>query len=360
MKINGVTLDDEIKRAYAKIDIEKEGVNLGYATITKMGESHYRTRCFDHKPGKSPWKTVSEGTAINGWIFEPDIEIKEAPCLGMYNNKTGEFKPREEKDSKAEVCRASLYATFQRIRDIINSNITWENSICITLTYARENVILDENGKHSVKSVRKAFDKFWNGHEGKIGLKKYIEIEYNFTPYYIAVMEPQRGGYWHFHTIVFNSKGKMPFIENEIIWKRFWKKGFTKTKSFKEDITNCGAYFAAYLTDIDCEELQEEDIERYISEGYDIEKKLVSDGNKLFEKRIIKGARMCYYPPGVNILSHSKGIKMPQTAATVQGIAEVLTDNLLKTKEYESTIKVAATDEIVNRIKTAYWYKKRV
>ena len=68
-----------------------------------------------------------------------------------------------------------------------------------------------------------------------------------------------------------------------------WGQGFTKMKRLKSS-DNVAAYLTAYLSNV----------------AVDVEG---ADGKK--EKRIVKGARLHYYPSGTNIYRRSRGIKNP-------------------------------------------------
>ena len=79
---------------------------------------------------------------------------------------------------------------------------------------------------------------------------------------------------------------------------------------------NLGAYFSAYLTNMPKSEIEKlpesEKVKTYVA--------AVQKDQKAFEfeeqqsaKKFLKGARLALYPPGMNIVRHSKGIKLPET-----------------------------------------------
>ena len=66
-------------------------------------------------------------------------------------------------------------------------------------------------------------------------------------------------------------------------------------------VDNIGAYLSAYLADI---EVPEDKAQKYEGDSDLIEKEV--NGQK---KKFLKGARLIFYPTGVNIYRKSKGIK---------------------------------------------------
>lgn len=200
---------------------------------------------------------------------------------------TGEVKKYVKSENRGQNI-AGLKKTFKKIRDLINNNFSGAgNELHITLTYA-ENM-------QDQKRLYKDFDKF---------IKRF-KYRYKHDFDYISVVEPQGRGAWHCHLLLrFNGLSKI-YISNDDI-SDLWGNGFTKTKGL-EDIDNIGAYLSAYLGDV---ELTEESINDMAINGHGrIEVKEVEiDGLK---KKFIKGGRLHYYPPGMNIYRKSKGIKFP-------------------------------------------------
>ena len=70
---------------------------------------------------------------------------------------------------------------------------------------------------------------------------------------YIAVAEPQRSGAWHMHVILIFSK-TAPFIPNTKLREKYWRKGFVDIQKIDENCDNLGAYFSAYLANIEYKE----------------------------------------------------------------------------------------------------------
>lgn len=204
---------------------------------------------------------------------------------------TGEVKEYNKIDNRAQD-KESLRKTFKHIRELINTNFTGErNELCFTITY-RENIT-------DPKLLYKDFEKFM----------KKLKYKYGSVDY-INVVEPQGRGAWHCHILLKFNGLKKAYIPNKDI-ADMWGHGFVKVKAIKKNIDNLGAYLSAYLGDI---ELNDDNLHQLfcdgvIKQGQGINIKEVEiDGVK---KKIIKGGRLHYYPPGMNIYRCSRGIKQP-------------------------------------------------
>jgi len=134
---------------------------------------------------------------------------------------------------------------------------------------------------------------------------KRFRYRYKHDVDYMSVVEPQGRGAWHCHLLLrFNGIDKI-YIPNDEICS-LWGNGFTHTDSL-EGIDNIGAYLSAYLGDI---EMTGETIKDMYRNGHrNIEIKEVEKEG--LTKKYIKGGRLHYYPPGMNIYRKSKGIKFP-------------------------------------------------
>jgi len=204
---------------------------------------------------------------------------------------TGEIKEFNKIKNRSQD-KESLRKTFKHIRELINTNFTGcPNELCFTITY-KEN--MTDN-----KVLYKDFDLFIKK------LKyKYKDIDY------MNVVEPQGRGAWHCHILLrFNSVKKI-YIPNKEI-SAMWGRGFVSVKAMKKDIDNLGAYLSAYLGDV---ELQEDNLSELVDSGaiepgqaFNV-KEVDVNGIK---KKFIKGGRLCFYPPGMNIYRCSRGIKQP-------------------------------------------------
>lgn len=204
---------------------------------------------------------------------------------------TGEIKEYNKIENRAQD-KESLRKTFKHIRELINTNFTGErNELCFTITY-KENMtdpkLLYTDFKNFIKKLK----------------YKYGSVDY------INVVEPQGRGAWHCHILLKFNDFKKAYIPNKEV-AEMWGHGFVKVKAIKKDIDNLGAYLSAYLGDI---ELNDDNLSELVGDGIikpgqaiNI-KEVEVDGVK---KKIIKGGRLHYYPPGMNIYRCSRGIKQP-------------------------------------------------
>lgn len=240
---------------------------------------------------------------------------------------TGEVKEYVKNENRGQNI-AGLKKTFKKIRDLINNNfIGAENELHIVLTYA-ENM-------QDPKKLYKDFDKFM----------KRFKYRYRHDIDYISVVEPQGRGAWHFHLLLrFNNLEKIYIPNNDIA--DLWGNGFAKTKSLK-GIDNIGAYLSAYLGDV---EMTDEVVAGILTRGLHgkIEvKEIEVDGLK---KKFIKGGRLHYYPPGMNIYRKSKGIKFPTEQYMKFSEVKKIVGSAQPTFKKTIVIKDPVADKILNEI----------
>lgn len=211
--------------------------------------------------------------------------------------RTGELLEYKHIANRAE-STDGIRRTLAYIRALINTNVTVsENCRWVTLTYS-ENMT-------DTKRLYKDYERFWkrfcywcktNGHE---------------KPEYITVQEPQGRGAWHIHAF-FIWPGKAPFIpNNEVLWK-LWGQGFTKIK-FLENCDNIGAYFSAYLGDMPLDDVLQFPVVAQMCSlsGRIEEKEFFNEQGHVKKKKFVKGGRLFLYPPKMNIVRKTKGIKLP-------------------------------------------------
>lgn len=244
--------------------------------------------------------------------------------------ETGEIKEFNKIKNRSQD-KESLRKTFKHIRELINTNFMGNpNELCFTITY-KENVT-------DTKILYNDFRKFMKK------LKyKYKDVDY------ISVVEPQGRGAWHCHILLkFNSVKKIYIPNKEIA--EMWGHGFVTVKAIKKNIDNLGAYLSAYLGDIELDEnnLTELVLSGAIKPGQPLNVKEVEvDGMK---KKIIKGGRLAYYPPKMNIYRCSRGIKQPIVSHLEYDEAKKIVgaDN---TPTYSTrTVILDDNDEILNSI----------
>lgn len=202
--------------------------------------------------------------------------------------ETGEIKEFQKSNNRSENTN-SLRQTFKKLRYLINNNFTGaKNELFITLTYrgelqTRDHIKVGRDYDNFLKRLKRAF-------KGKTTIDA------------IKVLEPHESGNWHMHVLLrFNDLDKI-YIANEEL-REIWGNGWVTVKSLK-DVDNVGAYVSAYLSDIEVPE----DKQKYLEGHADLIEKEV-DGQK---KKFLKGARLKFYPTGVNLFSKTKGCIYPE------------------------------------------------
>lgn len=273
----------------------------------------------------------------------PCKKISKDQYVDTRNGEVYDYQHIENRAGSLE----SIRQTFCKIRALINTNVV-DASCCLwhTFTYA-DNMCDPER-------LYKDFEKFWKK------FCRWCEKEEYSKPEYISVVEPQGRGAWHVHAFsIWPSKA--PFIPNNEVIQRLWGQGFTKTKAV-EDCDNIGAYFSAYLGDMPFDEvcqLPADERSKALAVSSEIEKKQFFDeqGFKK-EKKFVKGGRLSLYPPGMNILRSSRGIKKPEV--------EYMTEKKAKekvsaaTETFSRTLEILDNDGmVVNVISKSYYNSKR-
>lgn len=197
---------------------------------------------------------------------------------------TGEIFEFDKTENRSQNVN-SLRKTFKKLRYLINNNFSGKpNELFITFTFAKES--FDNN------MVYKDFDKFMK--RLRYRYKGLTSIDY------INVVEPHASGEWHSHMLIrFNDLDKV-YIPNKELYE-LWGNGWVTIKSLKE-VDNIGAYVSAYLTDHEVPD----DFQSESSSVEVIVKKV--DGK---DKKFVKGGRLHFYPPGMNLYRKSKGIVYP-------------------------------------------------
>ena len=263
--------------------------------------------------------------------------IKKLSKTEYVNTETGEVHQYNLAENKSESI-ASLKKTFRRTRDLINNNFEGKpNELHITLTYRqREDMSQEPIPMTDTNRLYRDFQTFWQRFKRKYG----DDIDY------LSIVEPQESGSWHCHVLVRFNKEERVFIPNNDI-AAIWKQGNTTTRA-TDKTDNMGAYITAYLTDV---ELTPENAGQAIGK----EVKFVEvDGQ---EKKYIKGARVHFYPTGMNICRHSKGIIPPDVEEmTYKKAKKIVRD---ATPNYSSTVTITDDDAILNRITYEHYNLKR-
>lgn len=270
-----------------------------------------------------PWETSSNpaNVTVAGDIIRITTMAglpSAPPCKPIsgteyINTITGAIGTYQRNDNRAQSVQ-SLTRTMRNIRDLVNANAADVDRLrWVTLTYAEN--MTDTARLHS------DFDRT------RKRVYRWCERNGYDRPEYIAVAEPQERGAWHLHLLMIWQQ-TAPFLPNKDL-AQMWGQGYVKIVQ-PQDCDNIGAYLSAYLTDMPPDD----------------------DGKKH------KGSRLHLYPPGMNILRHSKGIKKPTTARTVAGEAWEVVAGLQPT--WETTYTITDDDgNAVQELHTTYYNRKR-
>lgn len=220
------------------------------------------------------------------WMEKENREahIRKLDAERYVDLKTGEIREFERTENRSEGLN-SLRKTFNKLRELINTNFCGDPcELFITLTYRGD---LQTN---DTKRIYKDFDKFM----------KRLKYKYKDTSTidYINVLEPHATGNFHMHVLIrFNELDDIYIPNAELA--EIWGLGFVTIQSLK-GVDNIGAYLSAYLADIEVPEDRAKNLEGHPD--------LIEKDVKGQKKKFMKGARLKFYPTGVNIYRKSKGI----------------------------------------------------
>lgn len=273
-----------------------------------------------------------------------------SPCKKLdkdhyLDTRTGEVLEYQHIDNRSESTR-SIRNTLSRIRALVNTNVTTPDNVrWCTFTYA-ENMTDTER-------LYQDFRKFWQK------FKRWCNKYNHAIPEYITVQEPQGRGAWHIHAF-FIWSSKAPYIDNNEVMAKLWGHGWTSTKALR-DCDNIGAYFSAYLGDMpleDVEKLSEAEKEKACSATSVLEKEFTDEQGRTKKKKFVKGGRLYLYPPGMNIVRTTKGIKQPEVE--VMTLAEAREKVSSAKLTYSCAYEIIGDDgDVVNRIVKSYYNSKR-
>lgn len=265
------------------------------------------------------------------------------------DTRTGEAFLYKHYESRGDGLE-SIRQTLCKIRALVNSNCYAADRVrWVTLTYRQQN----HEPMTDTKRLYTDYFKFW---------KRFLywcSSNSIGKPEYISVQEPQGSGAWHVHAF-FIWDSKAPFIPNRVL-SDLWRQGFVTIKAL-HDCDNIGAYFSAYLADMpldDVSQLSRTDRERALSVTGEVnEKEFEDESGKTQIKKFVKGARLCMYPPGMNIVRYSKGVKKPVIEYMTKKEAEKKVCSLKQT--FSSAYRVVADNgQISNIICKTYYNSKR-
>ena len=272
------------------------------------------------------------------------------PCIKLdtdhyLDTRTGEVLEYSHIDNRSESTR-SIRNTLARIRALVNTNVTSPANVrWVTLTYA-ENMT-------DTKQLYHDFEKFW---------KKFLywNNKHSYSrPEYICVIEPQGRGAWHIHAFFIWDR-PAPYIDNNSVLAPMWGHGFTSCKALY-DCDNVGAYFSAYLADMpvdDLERLTEDEKKKALSGCTILEKTFTDEQDRSKTKKFVKGGRLYLYPPGMNIVRCTRGIKQPEVELMTASQAKEKVSSAKLT--YSCSYEIVGDDgAVVNSLCKSYYNTKR-
>lgn len=259
--------------------------------------------------------------------------------------RTGELLEYEHIENRAE-STDSIRRTLAHIRALINTNVTVpENCRWVTLTYS-ENMTDSER-------LYSDYKKFWQK------FLRWCKTNGYERPEYITVQEPQGRGAWHIHAF-FIWPDKAPFIPNDDVMQKLWGQGFTKTKAL-DNCDNIGAYFSAYLGDMPLDEVHQlpaVDQIRALAGGGVEEKEFANEQGHTKKKKFVKGGRLFLYPPKMNIVRKTKGIKLPVVEKMTYSEAKEKVRSAKQT--FSRAYEIVADDgSVINTICKTYYNSRR-
>lgn len=273
----------------------------------------------------------------------PVVRLDKDHFMDFRTGEVCEYKHIENRSESTD----SVRRTLAHIRALINTNVMVpENCRWVTLTYA--------DNMTDTKQLYQDFRRFWQR------FCYWCKTNGYGKPEYITVQEPQGRGAWHIHAF-FIWLCKAPFISNDDVLSKLWGHGFTKIKALG-DCDNIGAYFSAYLADMPLEEFHQVSSSSQTSffenELVCEEKEFANEQGNLKKKKFVKGGRLFFYPPGMNIVRTTKGIKMPVVEKMTYSEAK---EKVCSAKQTFSRCYDVLGDDgaLLNTICKAYYNSKR-
>lgn len=214
-----------------------------------------------------------------------ECRIRKIDAYRYINLETGEIHEYDKIENRSE-SENSLRQTFKKLRYLINNNFTGKpNELFVTFTFAKDSF---DN-----KEIYTDFNKF-------IKRLKY-KYKDSTTIDYLNVVEPHASGQWHSHMLIRFNDLRSVYIPNKEL-ADLWGHGYVTIKSLK-NVDNIGAYVSAYLADLDVPD-------DFVPKSDKTEVMIKTVEGK--PKKFVKGGRLQYYPPGMNLYRKSKGILYPE------------------------------------------------
>lgn len=282
-------MNKEIKKSdYSDDELLRSELNNGYSVVKIVDCGNViETKQMSHKTPKG------------------HSAIKKIDANRYVDKSSGEIKYYNKGFVRIDNMQ-SLYRTFEKLRNLINTNFRGnQNELFITLTYA-ENKQINQDFKETAEDFK--------------NFMKRLKYEYKDKSFeYIKVIEPQASGRIHYHVLLKDTSNTKLFIENDKL-SNLWGKGFTTIKRI-QNVDNIGAYLTSYLTAIPLDELSENE-QRKIDDSKIEEKEVQNiktnkddetyEINKIETKKMVKGGRLKYYPRDINYYTKSKNILEPK------------------------------------------------
>lgn len=244
-------------------------------------------------------------------------EILKSHQIGFYDNSS------ERRTDNIE----SLRRTIGKNRLKMEANFKGaKNEFMITFTYAEKvydiGILNRDINRFNTRFKR------WNAENG------YGEI------LYVDAREAHDDGGWHFHMLVkFKDidEKKGLFIPNKFEYPENKNKKFEKNKKYRshtfeeikeakvdapmfdlwgkgfvnvqrlDKVNSVANYLSSYLTNVPVEELEQGNLEKYISAG-----KKVSETKSDMSKKVVKGLRLQFFPRSKRIFTWSKNAVEPE------------------------------------------------
>lgn len=328
-------LDNAAKLARQVHEID----DLSSVTVTKMGHlieiKHVSKRNTAATHVRLGADIYGVPLSVKERIAMGDLTTEEIQALGYIKyggyilKEIAEYNHTEHRGQNINGVRR----TMRNLRYLINNNFFGHrNELFVTLTY-KENM-------RDTDRLYKDFSLFIKR------LQYYVKKEHQDELKYLAIVEPQARGAFHFHVLLkFKNHKKSLFIPTEQLDK-LWPHGFTNVKKLK-NIDNLGAYLVTYLTDVELPPDQQN------LEGENVVEKIV-DGQK---KKFLKGARLYLYPTNLNIYRCSRDVVMPERKSMAYYCAQQIIGDAPCVYSKKTKFEI---DDFENEVTTNVYNKKLI
>lgn len=173
-------------------------------------------------------KVVVSGDVIEVYSYANEVYYGYQDTKKKSKGRSSKAETEEDREENRDKV---LSRARRDLRRIINSNIH-KHSKFLTLTFADNVTDLDYSNNEFKKFIKR--------------LNRYLKYKVEYS----TVIEFQKRGAVHYHTILYNVIEKIDVKKLQDIWGH----GFIKVNSIK-DVDNVGAYVCKYMTKTDDERL---------------------------------------------------------------------------------------------------------